>query len=230
MKKYLYLLFAVTLVTSCIKVEEPDVSYLITNHQEIEQVYFTIDSISPLSIYCKAEYTGVTKLEWDFGDGEKGGSEANINHHYKNFGEYKVTLIGYTKSGNKTAYSQKIKLIKPSYIYIKGFRFDTIPYENKYYRVHMYNDLWGTDWKFDSGYTPILTGSKLPYTLSAKKIMDKLDIDDYYTVIVYYNSSASGTGTEVFRTKIYKETIYGYYPGIACKNNGLKIGVLFDYK
>ena len=119
--------------------------------------------------------TGCSSYKWDFGDGESSTTK-NATHKYASEGAYTVTLTG-TANGNKYRCSKKISVKKPS-IYVAGYKLYRIPYQNKYYKLIMYDDDWfGTDWGFQTVYTPLLDNSDLPYVkeFNNPNIMDKLD-------------------------------------------------------
>lgn len=186
----------------------------------------------PYVVTFTNESQGLTNFTWDFGDAQTS-TKADPTHTYKALGTYTVTLTGYSGS-QKYTYKKEITIAQPK-IYVAGYRLSTIPYDNKYYQVKMVDDDWfGTDWGFQTVYTPLLKKSDLPYEVkfNSPKLMDKLDGDNYYTVYVYWSNSTSTDGTQCLKQKLYKSEILKYTGEhtLTSDNKETKITILMEYK
>ncbi len=92
MKKYLYLLSAITLLASCAK---PVANF----------TYKADRKMAPTKVTTENKSTKADQYEWDFGDGTKA-TDAAPTHSYKESGSYTITLIA--KKGKKTTKTTQI--------------------------------------------------------------------------------------------------------------------------
>lgn len=225
MKKILFLMIASFIMVGCNE-NEP---YNNSNNSKEISVSFVYNKTGALTIRFTNRSTGVSSYKWDFGDGSTS-TEKNPVHKYSKIGKYVVTLTGdgiYECKANITINQPKI--------YVSGWKIYKIPYQNKYYKLKMYDDDWfGSDWYFTTEYTKSLGDSDLPYTINFNnpKLMDKLDGDNYYNVYLYYSGNTSSGGTECFHGKMTKENIYKYWDEhVWTSSDGkTKIGVLMEYR
>ena len=176
--------------------------------------------------------SGATSYKWDFGDGEYATTK-DAAHKYTKSGEYTVTLTG-TDNGEKYDTRAKISVKDPQ-VYIAGYVLYAIPYEDKYYKVICKDDDWfGTEWGFETVYTPLLDASDIPYRkyFNTPLLMDKLDGDNYYTFQLMYSGSTSGSGTQCLKKQLQKAEILKYKDEhILTSDNGqTKLGILMEYK
>ena len=195
-------------------------------------VRFEYKIISPFTYEFSNKSAGATSYKWDFGDGETATTK-DATHKYAGAGTYTVTLTG-TYNGQKYDSRATISVKNPS-IYIAGYKLYKIPYENKYYKVVCKDDDWfGTDWGFETAYTPLLDVSDLPYTkyFNTPQLMDKLDGDNYYTFQVFWSNSTSGSGTQCLKKQLQKTEILKYKDEHILKsdNGETELGIIMQYK
>lgn len=195
-------------------------------------VRFEYKLVSPFTYEFTNKSTGATSYKWDFGDGETATTK-NATHNYAGAGTYTVTLTG-TYNGQKYDSRATITVKNPS-IYIAGYKLYKIPYENKYYKVVCKDDDWfGTDWGFETVYTPLLDASDLPYVkyFASPKLMDKLDGDNYYTFQVFWSNNTTGSGTQCLKKQLHKTEILKYKEEHILKsdNGQTELGIIMEYR
>lgn len=230
MKKLLFMLLASLVLIAC---EERNIPSSGGGTQNVK-IDFTYQMTSPFTYTFTNTSYGANSYKWDFGDGTWSNSR-DAMHMYESTGTYRITLTG-TANNLKYDCSKNIVVKKPE-IYIAGYVLYNIPYQNKYYKIVCKDDdLFGTDWGFQTVYTPLLDNTDLPYVkyFSNPLIMDKLDGDNYYTFYVYHttNTSSSSGDTQCLKQKLYKTTILEYRnENILTSDNGqTQIGILMEYK
>ena len=195
-------------------------------------IRFEYELVSPFTYEFTNKSTGATSYRWDFGDGETATTN-DATHKYAGAGTYKVTLTG-TYNGQK--YDSRVTIIvKNPSIYIAGYKLYKIPYENKYYKVVCKDDdLFTTNWGFETVYSPLLDASDLPYTkyFNNPLLMDKLDGDNYYTFQVLWSNNTSGSGTQCLKQKLKKTEILKYKDEHILKsdNGETELGILMEYR
>ena len=225
MKKiHLFLIFFV-LLSACRDTNAP----VIPGGSKDKSVGFSYELTKPFTISFLNTSSNISRYKWDFGDGYTSTQESPM-HTYNETGKYRVTLTG----DDTYECHATITISKPK-IYVAGWRLYNIPYENKYYKLAMYDDDWfGNDWWFETVYTKLLCNSDLPFTHKFNKpvLMDKLDGDNYYTIKLYYSKNTSSDGTLCYSTKLTKEYIYKYWDEYVWTSSekGVKLGVLMEYK
>jgi len=190
---------------------------------------FSFKVTQPMTVILTNESYGATSYLWDFGDGQTS-TDKNPTHRYTKIGIYeiKLTAIRGDQTDNLSLYAS---IEKPTHIYIKGFRYTQIPYNNKYYYVKVIDDdVFTTTWVRTTA--TLLSSSILPYDfiLANPKELTGLDEDDYYTMQLYYSSSSSGDGTLVTGYKMTKSQILEYPASLTGRGTSNELTIFFDYK
>lgn len=177
------------LLASCME-EDPyaDFSVSTTQIEPGESVTFTNKS------------TNADHYEWFFGDGGSS-TEANPTHTYSEMGAYLVTLVAYSKSGNKKddAYFAFIMVIEPTKLTFNVYM-NSSPLSNC--QVVLFDDY--NDWYNDVN--SVATG----YTNTSGKITFTGCSNIVYYADFYYNSTYYSTGVTEQLT-LYEENIYNVY-------------------
>ncbi len=222
MKKLILFMVIAVCITACNGRNEPS----------DPSVRFAYKQVSPFTYEFTNKSTGVTSYKWDFGDGTSA-STKDATHKYTSSGKYIVTLTG-TYNGEKYDSRATLEVKNPS-IYIAGYKLYRIPYENKYYKIVCKDDdLLGTNWGFETVYTPLLDASDLPYVkyFSSPLLMDKLDGDNYYTFQVFESNSTTGSGTQCLKQKLQKTEILKYKDEhiLQSDNGETKLGIIMQYQ
>ena len=193
---------------------------------------FTYQLQQPLAVKFTDNSTGdPTKIEWDFGDGATS-SQTSPTHKYTSTGDYIVTQT-VSNSAGKSSSRKTIRIPTPS-VYISGVKYLRVGRESMYYRaVCKDDDFFTTTW-FNTGYTPLLSNSALPYnyTFTSPKLMNGLSDDNYYTIYVYWNTKTNGDGTQILKQKMYTSSIMKYPEQITLTsdNADTQVAILFSYK
>ena len=217
-KFYLFILASMALLfNSCM--EEPLIAA------------FSYESTGLFTITFNNVSMGATQYSWDFGDGETS-EEKSPTHVYESAGTYRVILTVKDSKGSSDDVVKNVSVNKPK-IYMSGFRIYKIPYTNRYYKVVCYDDdLLSSEWGFGGVYTPILNSSNIPYTQKLQpRIMDKLDGDNYYNVVVYHSKTTSEkTGTLCLEKKLQKTEILKYKDEYIFTDGDTQIGILMEFK
>ena len=192
---------------------------------------FTYKTEAPLKVVLTNTSTNATSYEWDFGDG-KTSTEKNPTHRYSAVGSYIITLVAKNPSGSQQ-YRQTIQISAPK-VFIKGIRYNYVGKKGKYYKSVCKDDDLITHTWWNTGYTPMLSDSNLPYSyiFTTPVEMTGLSGDNYYTVYVYWSNTTSGDGTQILKQKMYKESIMSYLDELEIQNDNwdTDISVLFEYK
>lgn len=192
---------------------------------------FTYKTEAPLKVVLTNTSTNATSYEWDFGDG-KTSTEKNPTHKYSAAGSYIITLVAKNPAGSKQ-YRQTVQISAPK-VFVKGIKYNYVGKKGKYYKsICKDDDLFTNTW-WNTGYTPMLSDSNLPYSyIFANPVeMTGLSGDNYYTIYIYWSNSTSGDGTQILKQKLYKESIMLYLDEYALQNDAwdTEIAVLFEYK
>ena len=193
---------------------------------------FTYQLQQPLAVKFTDNSSGnPTKIEWDFGDGATS-SQSNPTHRYATSGDYIVTQT-VSNSAGKSSSRKQISIPVPT-VYISGVKYIRVGRENMYYKaVCKDDDFFTTTW-FTTGYTPLLSNSKLPYDyiFASPKLMNGLSNDNYYTIYVYWNTKTNGNGTQILKQKMYTSSIMKYPEQIilTSDNADTQVAVMFSYK
>lgn len=144
--------------------------------------------------------TNADHYEWFFGDGSSS-TEVSPTHTYPEMGAYLVTLVAYSKSGNKMddAYYAFILVVEPTKLTFQVYM-GTSPLSNcQVVLFDSYND-WYND------VNSVASGS----TNSSGKITFTGCTNIVYYADFYYNSTYYSTGvTEVLT--LYEENVYNVY-------------------
>lgn len=192
---------------------------------------FTYKTEAPLKVVLTNTSTNATSYEWDFGDGTTS-TLTNPTHRYNATGSYIITLVAKNPSGS-SQYRATVKINAPK-VFVKGLEYKYVGKTGKYYKsVCKDDDLFTNTW-WNTGYTPMLTQSNLPYLypFNTPVEMTGLSGDDYYTVYVYWNNTTSGDGTQILKQKMYTSWINEYpdYIDLISDNADTWIKVLFSYQ
>ena len=235
-RTFFFLMMAVAILSSCQDQNEPDFTTRSSSGsgggggtQPIKSASFNYQQTAPFTITFTNTSSNISSFKWDFGDGTTSTEKSPI-HKYSKEGKYLVTMTGDGQYECKA----NITINKPQ-IYVAGWKLYNIPYQNKYYKLKMYDDDWfSTEWGFETVYTKSLSNSDLPYAInfSTPKIMDKLDGDNYYNVKLIYSSNTSSDGTICFNGRLEKSTIYTYKSEYTWTSSDgkTKFSVLMEYR
>lgn len=144
--------------------------------------------------------TDADHFEWFFGDGSSS-TETNPSHSYSEMGAYLVTLVAYSKSGNKMddAYYAFILVVDPTELTFQVYM-DSSPLNNC--MVVLFDSY--SDWYNDVN--SVATG----YTNSSGRITFTGCSDIVYYADFYYNSTYYTTGVTEELT-LFEENIYNVY-------------------
>lgn len=220
MKRILFIAACISILSGCAK------------HSVL--VDYAYDRLSPL-MYEFTNYShGCDSYKWDFGDGT---FSLAPNVAYKEFdapGTYTVTLTGYA-DGIRYEHAQTIRVTVPA-CYFAGFTLYHIPYENRYYKCVFKDDnLLPSSWDFQSTYTPMLSGSDLPYTVrfSSPRLLENIDSHDHYTIQVVRTTNASTTDgdTQCLKQQLKVKDIKTYQPEyvLSTSTDVTTVGILMEY-
>ena len=206
------------------------------NGSAAPSVDFEFKRIAPLMVEFTNKSTGCKSYKWDFGDGTwSEGKDAT--HEFEQTGyDYPVTLTGTTSDGQKLSKRYTIALTTPD-VWITGYTYYKIPVENRYYKLDFKDDNWlPSDWDWFTQYSPLLASGDLPYSYSFNnpQMLIKPETHEYYTVTVYSNTSASGSGTDTkhLTIKMKVSDILQYPPELRYETSSTgatKVGITFGY-
>ena len=216
------LLCAAAILCGCEKDHE-EIYIPPTPHIVSADADFTLETEVPVKVRIYDNSTG-SRVVYSFGDNKEESYSLPvkyaITHKYSNPGTYIVTAKAYGSDGSYKEKKQTITLKKPK-VYIRGIEYRTIYKEGQYYKAILQDDDFITTTWLNTTYSPILYSSSLPYQfiLSTPKELSGLSDDDYYTLIIRYNSKASGDGTQCLKQTISTSTILYYWDYIEVSNN-----------
>lgn len=190
---------------------------------------FSFKVEQPMTVILTNKSTDATSYLWDFGDGQTS-TEKSPSHRYSKIGIYPITLTA-TRGDQSSSKSTHVTIEKPTHIYIKGFQFGKVPYNNMYYYVKVIDDDFITS-TWVRTVSELLHNSILPYDfiLATPVALTGIDGDNYYTMQLYYNSSPTGDGTLVQGYKITKTQILEYPVSIIGRGTNNELTIYFDYK
>ena len=233
MKKYLLITAIAAIFCSC-DPNNPLTGLIIPNTTITDpdpSVTFIVDRVSPYTIYLSAGYSNIDGFEWDFGDGTYEHNVNDLYHTYSRLGTYTVTLRGYTSSSKNASFKKTITLTAPKYVYVSDIELISVPYDNRYYFVWMYDNFWVTNWEIKTKLSPKLSNSNMPYSFSInKKVITGLNSNTYYNVRLYQNSDGGSTGYIYdLAYEVYTADILKYYNSITVGDGKAKIKIYFDY-
>lgn len=236
MKKFICFIIGAIFLCACEK-KNSNYNTLYNYNQNKDKemtVDFTYEYIHyPKEISFSARGKYVDYFSWDFGDGSGGGTPNPINIFWET-GTYDVTLTGCKFNSSETKTCTKTIKVEVNEVYYKGCRFITdLPAENKYYSVSLYNKT--REWSYSFISVEKITGSMLPYDITFNPIlMDWLDKDEYYYVVIRYHDTVNDKGTVCFSEKLYTSDIkkYHVFGDYMVWRNDYKMGVeiLVEYK
>lgn len=190
---------------------------------------FTFKIQQPMTVLLTNNSIDATSYLWDFGDGQTS-TEKSPSHRYSKIGVYTITLTA-TRGDQTSSKSTHVTIEKPSHIYIKGFQFGKVPYDNMYYYVKVIDDdfITGT---WVRTVSELLNNSILPYDfiLATPVELTGIDGDNYYTMQLYYSSSPKNDGTLVKGYKITKTKLLEYPYGLTGSDTNNELTIYFDYK
>ena len=193
---------------------------------------FSFKLQQPLAVeFTNESSNNATQLLWDFGDGSTS-TEANPIHKYSSAGSYIVTLTAKNNAGSNSI-RNTVNIPVPK-VYVKGIKYLQVGKPNMYYKTTCKDDdIFTTTW-FNTGYTPLLSNSNLPYDyiFTSSVLMSGLDEDNYYTIFVYWNTKTNGDGTQILKQKMSTSSIKQYPEQIVLTsdNKDTQVAVLFSYK
>lgn len=243
--KRAYLIFCVLALLTACEDKSKEInggSYTLSgNGSGTEQVSPTVDftftRIAPLMVEFTNKSVGCKSYKWDFGDGTWS-TGTNATHQFEQTGyDYPVTLTGTTSDGKKISKRYTIKLTTPS-IWIIGYTYYAIPVENRYYKMTFKDDNWlPSDWDWDTQYSPLLTSADLPwhYDMQNPQKLINPQNHEYYSVVVYSNTKANGSGTDTkhLTIKMKVSDILTYQNELryeTSSSGATKVGISFGYE
>lgn len=241
---FFFLMIAAAILTGCNENEpENGGTYTLSgngngdNTNNSPKADFTFTRISPLMVRFKNTSTGYISCKWDFGDGTYSTGTDAIHGFEKCGVEYPVTLTIRTSQNTNISKRYVIKLTKPD-IWITGYTYYRVPIENRYYRLRFEDDKWGaSDWDWTTVYSPMLNNSDLPYTYELQNPQKLINPEQYdkYTVYVYSNTSATGSGSDTKHLTISMKVsdIMTYQEELRYEtqsSGATKVGILFGYE
>ena len=192
---------------------------------------FIYKTEAPLKVVLTNKSVYATSYEWDFGDGGSS-TEMNPTHRYSSPGSYIITLVAKNPIGSQQ-YRATVKITAPK-VFVKGIEYKYVGKTGKYYKSVCKDDDLITHTWWNTGYTPMLTQSNLPYPypFNTPVEMTGLNGDNYYTVYVYWSNTTSGDGTQILKQKMYTSLITEYpdYIDLINDNSDTWIKVLFAYE
>ncbi len=204
MKKILYVLSVLFILSSCGGYNKPDVPNSSVKNRAVAK--FSYQKQQPLKVkfYDESSYSD-RGVKWDFGDGITS-TDRNPIHKYASKGVYNVKMLAVGKYGSDSK-TMQITVTEPTKCYITGIVYEKIPKNNEYYNIRFTDDYlfletlyWYTDWV-------LLSSANIPYTYMIK---NKKQIDfskSEYVMRLYQNGSTSGTGTQKASWSVYPENI-----------------------
>lgn len=198
---------------------------------------FSYSIQQPLTVIIDGKSKG-RSVSYDFGDGsdpEKHGVTDKVTHKYAKEGTYKIRADVSGDKSTTDSYTMSVTLSAPK-VYIDGIRYLSIDEDGEYYRAKMTDDdFWTTpDVIINTGYTPILNNSRLPYeyTFKTPVLMNHLSEDEFYTLYIYHSTKGgSDIGTQCLKQDISRIVIKLYLKTIEVSNNsGTRVQLLMHYE
>jgi len=190
---------------------------------------FTAKVVQPMTVILTNNSTDALSYIWDFGDGQMSTDKQPV-HTYTKIGIYEIKLTAMRDEKQSMA-TTKVTIEKPKHIFISGFTFQQVPYNNKYYYVKVIDDdFFTTTWLRTTA--TLLNNSILPYNFMLKNPVEMTGLaeDNYYVMQLYYNTEATGDGTLVEGYKIPTTKILEYPAGLIATGTNNKLTIYFEYE
>ena len=184
----------------------------------------------PLEIKFKSTSQNASKVQWDFGDGQKSTS-ATVSHKYSSAGKYTVSLTAY--NGNMTdRVSQVVTVTAPERCYATGIRYDRVEYVGNYYYSKLDDDgPWVIKTWISTNYK-LVDNTNMYYNFATPVYLENYKKYDYYTLYTYWSNNSSKEGTQVLKQKIYTSEFASYPSEISRINStgGTKVTLLLEWR